>query len=134
MFDLYLLTRLGTLSYVSIFITIIFGFASFVLFVASQNIKSDLYSFNREDSARHTLELRKQFAKYFKNCFIIFLVSLVITIIVPSKRECYLIYGGGIVIEYLKDNPKVKEIPDNAIDALNNWLNETNSSNNEVSE
>lgn len=133
MFDLYLLTRLGVLSFISVFSTVIFGFASVVLFVSSQVVEDDL-CYREEESIKRTLELRKTYAKYFKKCFAVFLVSLVVTIIVPSKRECYLIYGGGTVIEYLKDNPKVKEIPDNAIDALNNWLNETNPSNNKDSE
>lgn len=133
MFDLYLITRLGVLSFISVFTTVIFGLASIVLFISSQVAEDDIY-YREEESIKRTLELRKQYAKYFKKCFAVFLVSLIITIIVPSKRECYLIYGGGTIIEYLKDNPKVKEIPDNAIDALNNWLNETNPSSNEVSE
>ena len=34
----------------------------------------------------------------------------------------YLIYGVGNVIDYCQDNPKVKELPDKAVEALNTWL------------
>ena len=41
---------------------------------------------------------------------------------VPGKNEACFIYGAGTIVDYCKDNPKVKEIPDKAIDALNRYL------------
>ena len=43
-------------------------------------------------------------------------------IILPGKNEACFIYGAGTIVDYCKDNPKVKEIPDKAIDALNRYL------------
>lgn len=43
-------------------------------------------------------------------------------ILTPSKNDAYLIYGAGTIVDYCKDNQKVKEIPDKAIDALNRYL------------
>lgn len=40
----------------------------------------------------------------------------------PSKKDLYLIYGAGTIVDYCKDNQKVKEIPDKAIEALNRYL------------
>ena len=40
----------------------------------------------------------------------------------PNKDEVYLIYGAGTIVDYCKENSKVKEIPDKAIDALNRYL------------
>ena len=57
------------------------------------------------------------------------LVSLILGLFVcfiPSKQDLYLIYGAGTIIDYCQDNPKVKEIPDKAIDALNTWLDMVN--------
>ena len=43
-------------------------------------------------------------------------------IIIPGKNEAYFIYGAGTIVDYCKDNPNVKEIPDKAIDALNRYI------------
>lgn len=43
-------------------------------------------------------------------------------IIIPGKNEACFIYGAGTIVDYCKDNSKVKEIPDKAIDALNRYL------------
>lgn len=52
---------------------------------------------------------------------------LVIAIIfIPSKQDMYLIYGAGNVIDYCQDNPKVKELPDKAVEALDIWLDMVN--------
>lgn len=34
----------------------------------------------------------------------------------------YLIYGAGNVIDCCQNNPKVKELPDKAVEALKTWL------------
>ena len=52
---------------------------------------------------------------------IIGFIMLMITIFIPSKQDMYLIYGAGNVIDYCQDNPKVKELPDKAVEALNTW-------------
>lgn len=60
--------------------------------------------------------------KAIKFGIIITLFSVLGSIIIPSKNELYLIYGAGTIVDYCKDNSKVKEIPDKAIDALNRYL------------
>jgi hypothetical protein len=54
--------------------------------------------------------------------FVIGLISLITLVFVPSKQDMYLIYGAGNVIDCCQDNPKVKELPDKAVEALNTWL------------
>lgn len=53
-------------------------------------------------------------------------ITLMIAIFIPSKQDMYLIYGAGNVIDYCQDNPKVKELPDKAVEALNTWLDMVN--------
>lgn len=53
-------------------------------------------------------------------------IMLMVVIFVPSKQDIYLIYGAGNVIDYCQDNPKVKELPDKAVEALNVWLDMVN--------
>ena len=53
-------------------------------------------------------------------------IMLIVAVLIPSKQDMYLIYGAGNVIDYCQDNPKVKELPDKAVEALNTWLDMVN--------
>ena len=53
-------------------------------------------------------------------------ILVIAMIFIPTKQEMYLIYGAGNVIDYCQDNPKVKELPDKAVEALNIWLDMVN--------
>ena len=53
-------------------------------------------------------------------------IMLMVAIFIPSKQDMYLIYGVGNVIDYCQDNPKVKELPDKAVEALDIWLDMVN--------
>ena len=53
-------------------------------------------------------------------------ILVIAMIFIPSKQDMYLIYGVGNVIDYCQDNPKVKELPDKAVEALNTWLDMVN--------
>ena len=50
------------------------------------------------------------------------LISVLGGTLIPSKEDLYLIYGAGTIVDYCKDSPKIKEIPDKAIDVLNRYL------------
>lgn len=52
---------------------------------------------------------------------IVVVLCVLLTIMIPSKKELYLIYGVGGTIEYLKSNPNAKELPDKCIKALERW-------------
>lgn len=66
--------------------------------------------------------------------FCVLLLSVLLTIMIPSKKELYLIYGVGGTIEYLKSNPNAKELPDKCIKALERWADCVNEENNKDSE
>ena len=53
-------------------------------------------------------------------------IMVIAMIFIPTKQEMYLIYGAGNVIDYCQDNPKVKELPDKAVEALDIWLDMVN--------
>ena len=60
--------------------------------------------------------------KACKISFIGMLVSLPLYILIPSKTELYAIYGVGSVIDYAKSSKEVQKLPDNAVKALNVYL------------
>lgn len=64
----------------------------------------------------------KALKRTMTSSLVIGLISLITLVFVPSKQDLYLIYGAGNVIDYCQGNPKVKELPDKAVEALNTWL------------
>lgn len=75
-----------------------------------------------EDKMRKFKELKRTMT----SSLVIGLISLITLVFVPSKKDLYLIYGAGNVIDYYQGSPKVKELPDKAIEALNTWLDMVN--------
>lgn len=60
--------------------------------------------------------------KACKISFIGILVSLPLYILIPSKTELYAIYGVGSVINYAKGSKEMQKLLDNAVKALNVYL------------
>lgn len=54
----------------------------------------------------------------------VLILSMLTVLFVPSKKEMFLIYGLGTTMEYIKENDKLKEIPDKAIEAIMEYLGE----------
>lgn len=48
------------------------------------------------------------------------------TVFIPSKEQLYVIYGVGTVVDYVKGSKEVQKLPDNAVKALNMWLENVN--------
>ena len=62
--------------------------------------------------------------KVFRVVIITVLLGALIMTFVPSKQDLYAIYGIGSVVDYVKGNDKAKEIPDKAVDAIINFMDE----------
>lgn len=60
--------------------------------------------------------------KYTLISAIVFTISVVTAVFVPSKKEMMLIYGLGQTVDYIRDNEDVKELPDKCVQALDVWL------------
>ena len=71
-------------------------------------------------------------AKPIKRTIISTIVCGLCGIFIPGKNEACFIYGAGTIVDYCKENSKVKEIPDKAIDAFNRYI-DSISENNENS-
>lgn len=64
----------------------------------------------------------KLYKKFCKANIIGMFISLALYILIPSKTELYAIYGVGSVIDYAKNSKEVQKLPDNAVKALNVYL------------
>ena len=77
------------------------------------------------DEISETLDYKRFIkAKYFS--YTLLIISTLIITFVPPKRELYIIYGVGGTIDYLKENPTAKELPDKCIKALDTWVDNLN--------
>lgn len=111
--ELYWINVLGTLNYISSLFCFVFGIVTIICFVWSIAVVVE------EDVDDKIRQIPKKYLKYFA---ILFSIFLTINIFVPNKNDLYVIYGIGNVVDYCKKNDDMKELPDNAIKALNLYL------------
>lgn len=109
MSTLYWLTVLGN---ISILAEVCFGmfFGMFAVFCLVSS-----FEFFDDDCSKSN-------KKTFKINLIGLLVSFALCILIPSKNELYAIYGVGSVIDYAKSSKEAQKLPDNAVKALNVYL------------
>lgn len=111
--ELYWINVLGTLNYISSLFCFVFGIVTIICFLWSIAVVVE------EDVDDKIRQIPKKYLKYFA---ILFSIFLTINIFVPNKNDLYVIYGIGNVVDYCKKNDDMKELPDNAIKALNLYL------------
>lgn len=68
----------------------------------------------------------KIFNKSKNLAYTILIISTLVVIFVPTENQLYKIYGVGGTIDYLKENPVAKELPDKCIKALDTWVDNLN--------
>lgn len=54
----------------------------------------------------------------------VFIPVLLLGIIVPSSKQAAIIFSVGTTIDYVRNNEKIKELPDKAVDCLDKYINE----------
>lgn len=70
-------------------------------------------------------EKEKELAKkHLKKITPILAVLILSVTLLPSTKSCYRIIGLRTVIEYIKNSDKAKQLPDNALKAINYYLKE----------
>ena len=57
-----------------------------------------------------------------KRMLVVGIVSVIIEMFVPTKRDLLMIYGIGGIVDYVKQNDTAKNLPDKAIIALDKYL------------
>ena len=77
------------------------------------------------DEISETLDYKRS-TKTKNWAYTLLIISTLVITFVPSKRELYIIYGIGGTIDYLKENPTAKELPDKCIKALDTWVDNLN--------
>lgn len=79
------------------------------------------FPFIKEDEIR----IKKAF-NIVKKSLLYSILPLLIVTFVPSTKQLYAIYGIGTIIDYAKGNKEIQKLPNNAVKALNVWLENVN--------
>ena len=67
-------------------------------------------------------------ANLIKKVTPILVISLLLTVFVPTNKDLLLIYGVDGTIDYIKSNDTAKQLPDKCIKALDAWVESLNES------
>lgn len=68
----------------------------------------------------------KRFVKVRNTNCIVFIISTLALVFLPTRNQLYIICGVGGTLDYLKENPTAKELPDKCIKALDTWVDNLN--------
>lgn len=118
MTDLYWITVFGNLRGVLGVFVWVLPFVSIPFIIAFFCEKSDYESYKR-DSDKYWAKLH---GRIIKGTLAAFIATLIGYIFIPTSSQLYAIYGVGTVIDYAKRSTELKKLPDNAIKALNYYL------------
>ena len=135
--ELYWITRLGALNF--LFNVIIFVSLVAIIILAMELFAIKKTSDNEDDKNLelqvvtgkvHNENMFYNFVKkQFIRAFIVFVVSIICNVFIPTKNEALMIYGVGGTIDYIKSNDTAKQLPDKCIKALDKWADNINEEN-----
>lgn len=57
-----------------------------------------------------------------KGWVVVGIISIFLSVIIPTTNQCYAIFGVGTVLNYVNNSEEAKQIPDNAMKAVNRYL------------
>ena len=120
MSEIYWITVLGSLRTVAL---IIFAMVTGVTILCVCILFSTMSAYDTDEIDEIVKRKVKKITVFSAIAGFILVIAM---IFIPSKQDMYLIYGAGNVIDYCQDNPKVKELPDKAVEALDIWLDMVN--------
>lgn len=83
------------------------------------------WSLHCEESYEFERKTVKFCKKIIKLSIIPLIVGVLGAIFIPTTKEALTIYGIGGTIDYLKENPTAKQLPDKCIKALDKWVDST---------
>lgn len=113
MSELYWITVLGNISFVSVGVMIVLAIvwtAIIIGFIVTSN----------DDQFDYTEAVGK-LKSMSKKLILPTIIFLPLSIFIPTSRELIAIYGIGGVIDYVQENPDAKQLPDKYIKILNKW-------------
>ena len=125
MSELYWITRataFNTIFILILVLSLITFVVSLIAWCANKSCEVSASEYHK-DEYRGYVKLCK---KVMKSSSIVAILGMLGFALVPSTEEALLIYGVGGTIDYLKENPTAKQLPDKCINALDKWVDSWN--------
>lgn len=116
--EIYWITRLDLISGLLIGFAVISAIVTFIAIIAYICNRSE-YEVYGKDADKRWAEFSSKLFKISLPCFFAFCISSILT---PTTKEAMLIYGVGTIIDYVKQNDTLQQIPDKCINALDAWV------------
>lgn len=111
--EIYWITRLDAINAVLGISMSVLGFILVACLIAS------VISFVESDE-----DIHKSSLKAVKKTIAPFILSMLLFILIPTKKDALLIWGVGGTIDYIKSNETAKQLPDKCIQALDKFVDE----------
>ena len=112
--ELYWITVLGN---ISILATIVLVIVSLLWIIIGMGL---VITCNGDDNEND----RKKLNGLSKKLVLPTIISLLLSVFIPSTNELITIYGVGGAIDYVMENPSAKQLPDKCFKVLNKWADE----------
>lgn len=112
MTEIYWLTRIGVIGNVCT-VASVCGIVLFFLFLIFYPMILDMIGDDKGVAV---------FKRYLKYAAVIWVVSILGAVFVPTQKEMQLIYGLGTTVDYIQSNDKAQQLPDKAVEALERYL------------
>ena len=109
MWELYLISVLGNVSFASIVLATFSSTLTVILWIAKLTESFEVKTNNI-------------IKKWIKRLLVTSCISLILAIFIPSKKDMCLIFGLGSTIDYIQDSDKAKELPDKTITLIDQTL------------
>ena len=61
----------------------------------------------------------EQMKKMSKPMVVVAAICLLLGILLPTKKDCYIIFGIGSVVDYIQENEEARQLPDKTVKMLN---------------
>ena len=112
--EIYWLTRLTSIHTVFVVLLVISSCIFTICFVG--------YLANYTEEYESEKKWKKLCENWIKKCIIFISIGILGISLVPTTKEALLIWGVGSTIDYLKQNPTARQLPDKCIYALDKWV------------
>ena len=118
--EIYWITRFGSLHCLGIAMF----WVSLIIFIVFWLVSIMTDDWTGEDCC--TEKQKHQLRRSANYSAITLLIGLILWIFVPTEKEALLIYGVGGTIDYIKQNPTARKLPDKCVNALDKWVDSWN--------
>lgn len=112
--ELYWITRLDSLHALFSFMSFSAGVALVIAILG--------WTINYDAEYDHERKALKVCYKVMKCAIFPFVLGVLGVVFVPTTKEALIIYGVGGTVDYLKENPTARQLPNKCIEALDKWV------------